>query len=323
MVRSDAVRSAILADRPWWARLLITAGVLAIATVLRFMLGRTANPVPFVTYFPAILLVALLLGWRWAAVAGFAAAVIVNRVFLAHPWFDGPHTPDISTLAFFVCSCAFAIAVGDILRQTIRNMGVLLRERELLHRETFHRVQNMLSTAVALVRMSDKDADVAQFRADLIERLTALARANQILDREAAGNEVGELVRQAVAPFERDGAFTLTGSACKLPADPARHLLLILHELCTNALKHGALSRPGGRVSLDWDASGGVFDLRWAETGGPRVEPPARQGLGTRLLKTQQVFRAEVNYRPEGVTCHLRWPASDAAFARAESTAAA
>ncbi len=309
---SDTVRRAVLADPPWWARLLITVGVLGIATASRFALGQTANPVPFVTYFPAMLLIAVLLGWRWAAVAGLVSAVIVNRLFLASPWFAAPRAPDIWTLAFFICSCGFGVAVGDTLRRTIRGMDLLAREREVLHRETFHRVQNMLSTAVALVRMSDKNADVAQFRDDLIDRLTALARANQILDRADAGGEVSELVRKGIAPFERDGAFALSGPDCRLPAEPSRHLLLILHELCTNALKHGALSRPGGAVRVDWEMDGGGFGLTWTESGGPSVTPPARQGLGTRLLKAQRVFGTEVHYDPQGVTCRLHWPPAPA-----------
>ena len=68
-------------------------------------------------------------------------------------------------------------------------------------------------------------------------------------------------------------------------------MAMLLHELATNAAKHGALSAPGGRVELRWRAGrradeDGFLRLRWAEAGGPPLAgPPARRGFGTRVVE--------------------------------------
>ena len=71
-----------------------------------------------------------------------------------------------------------------------------------------------------------------------------------------------------------------------LAAAKVQALALVLHELATNAVKHGALSTPEGRVRVGWkvEESDGIrrLRLRWEERGGPRVEPPAARGFGTR-----------------------------------------
>jgi two-component sensor histidine kinase len=91
---------------------------------------------------------------------------------------------------------------------------------------------------------------------------------------------------------------------------------MLLHELATNATKYGALSTPTGRVRLNWTFASGERAVRlvWAETGGPPVTAPARQGFGSRLIA--RALRdlqgsAALRYEPDGVVCdmHLRLPA--------------
>lgn len=86
------------------------------------------------------------------------------------------------------------------------------------------------------------------------------------------------------------GRFRIKGPRVALSAQAATALALILHELATNAAKHGALSTGEGRVAITWTLTGAAGDeerlrLRWQERGGPPVEPPRRQGFGTRLIE--------------------------------------
>jgi two-component sensor histidine kinase len=92
---------------------------------------------------------------------------------------------------------------------------------------------------------------------------------------------------------------------------------LILHELATNAVKHGALSAPAGRVRVGWqnsqDAAGGRrLRLRWTERGGPEARPPAGQGFGTRLVEfaaTHELHgRAELTFAPAGLQAEIAFP---------------
>jgi CheY-like chemotaxis protein len=99
-----------------------------------------------------------------------------------------------------------------------------------------------------------------------------------------------------------------------LDAQAAMHLALVLHELGTNARKHGSLSTPKGRLSVSWTmrANGGrALLLRWRETGGPKVKAPSSSGFGTSLIeRTVQVHGgdASLQYGADGVTCEIRLP---------------
>jgi two-component sensor histidine kinase len=91
---------------------------------------------------------------------------------------------------------------------------------------------------------------------------------------------------------------------------------MALHELCTNAVKYGALSRSGGHVRILWDEGNGENGPRlrmyWEERGGPPVAPPSRKGFGTRLIERglARELGGEVmlDYRPEGLACTIDLP---------------
>jgi two-component sensor histidine kinase len=104
-------------------------------------------------------------------------------------------------------------------------------------------------------------------------------------------------------------------------------LSLVVHELATNAAKHGALSRPEGGIAIDWGLSGNpnfrVVRLVWSEHGGPAAEAPASHGFGLDLIEriTSYELDGEVRYdfAPEGFTCELRLPYSADTFRGVEA----
>lgn len=305
MTRLDFVRAAIIVEPRFPAKALLTFLVVIVPTGLRFVLGASANPVPFVTYFPAIMLCAVFLGWRWAAFATVISAVVVSRVFLARPWMEDPGPPDLAIFVFFCLSCAILIATGDTLRRAVRKAEQAAEERELISREMYHRIQNTLAVVIALVRTS-KAADIEDLKRDLLGRIFALSNANRVLQNQAReGAEVRELISQAVTAFLRDGGFVVDGPSRRLPAEMAHHLLLILHELCTNALKHGALSAPEGRVCVKWTPEPEPFRLEWREEGGPTITSPQRRGLGAQLFAGQPAYDVAIDYPPSGVICTI------------------
>src|SRR3954451_11166636 len=85
-----------------------------------------------------------------------------------------------------------------------------------------------------------------------------------------------------------------------------------LHELATNAAKHGSLSAPEGRVRLAWSVDGERFRLSWRESGGPAVAPPARAGFGRLLLERAAAHdlggQGRLEFRPAGVAYELETP---------------
>lgn len=306
MTQIEAIRRAILADRATPRKLLGTAVVLAAATIARWLLGDSARPVPFVTYFPVVLLAALFYGWRWGALTTFIAAVIVNRVFTPAPLLPGVAWKTTILLVYFALSCAFLVMIGNALRRTVREMDAVSRQRDMLTRELKHRVKNTLSTVIALVSRGDTSGTAEDFQKDLQERLRALARATDLL---AAGENkptaLRKVVSDALEPFGLSNAVTLDGPDCRIPGKTAYQLLLIVHELCTNALKHGALSSPDGRAAFTWTEQPTGLRMLWEERGGPAVAQPTRRGFGTILLKSQDAFKIDVDFAAHGLRCEL------------------
>lgn len=173
------------------------------------------------------------------------------------------------------------------------------RQRELLIAELNHRVKNMLATVQALAAQTLRGPagdDAGRFAQEFDRRLRTLARAHDLIAANAWDEaELGAVARAALAPLlanaEGPERIRMDGPAgVRIGPREAQALALALHELATNALKHGALSVPGGQVALRWQAVGtGPEDriaLVWEESGGPRLHgAPARRGFGTRLLE--------------------------------------
>lgn len=307
MTRLEAFRKAVLAEVTPFRKFLILAAAVGISTGLRAVLFTSGqNTSPFVTYYPAILLVAVFAGWQWGAAATIISAFVVDRWFMPAEW----HRSDLfeaAAIVIFGIACTMIVMTGDLLRRTIRQMHALTQHNELLTREMHHRIQNVFTVVAAIIRMAEPCDDVAEFKDRLTGRIHALSRANRILHEGTAnGNAVYDLIRQTIAPFGRDDAFVLEGTSHCLSPEAGHHLVLVLHELCTNALKHGALSVPQGRVTISWRDDNGALRLDWMESAGPPVRPPARKGLGTRLLHGQNSFEADLRFDADGVKCCLR-----------------
>ncbi len=189
--------------------------------------------------------------------------------------------------------------------------------RSLLVNELNHRVKNTLAVVQSLAAQTARGAaDLPAFSAAFQARLVALARAHDLLTREDwAGAPLHAVARAALEPLAA-GSARVDLSACAsagavLPPPQALALALALHELATNALKHGALSAPGGRVSVSCgtDPEDASTVVEWTERGGPPAAgPPARRGFGLRLLASQAGVAADLRFEPEGVRCALRLP---------------
>jgi two-component sensor histidine kinase len=180
-------------------------------------------------------------------------------------------------------------------------------------------VKNSLAVVQSLAAHTARGAaDLPAFSAAFQARLIALARAHDLLTRrEWEGAALDAVVRAALDPLAVEAArLDLSGCAAGVVLAPAAALALAmaLHELGTNALKHGALSVPKGRVSIvcrtDHD---GVRVVEWVERGGSPVPgPPTRRGFGLRLLErglaAEAGMVADLCFEPQGVRCTLRLP---------------
>nr|WP_280842839.1 PAS domain S-box protein [Pararoseomonas baculiformis] len=186
----------------------------------------------------------------------------------------------------------------------------------LLMREVDHRAKNALAVVQTMLRLTRAE-DVPSFARAVEGRVTALARAQTLLAEERwNGAALHAMLSGELAPFLAGQRAELDGPSVVLPPGTAQPLAMAVHELATNAAKHGALSVPEGRVSVSWHLGAGtpgVLRLRWAEAGGPLVtQPPTRRGFGSRVLegtlRGQLGGAVSLQWKRAGLVCEMEVP---------------
>jgi two-component sensor histidine kinase len=191
------------------------------------------------------------------------------------------------------------------------------RLQRLLLEELHHRVKNTLATVIAIASQSLRNAEnLEQGRLSVENRLVALGRAHDLLlEVNWASARLTDVIRAAIEPYDsRDGRrFTLHDSDIEIGPGAVLPLTMSLNELCTNAVKYGALSNPTGRIEIASrvDEKTQRFALAWTEQDGPVVRPPTRRGFGTRLiarLADQLSGHAQLEYEPAGLRYELDVP---------------
>jgi PAS domain S-box-containing protein len=168
--------------------------------------------------------------------------------------------------------------------QTMAQMREHEERQKLLLGELNHRVKNTLASvqSVAMQTLTDTH-DTREARELLLERLMALSSTHNLLVKHAwEAASFHELADLILSPYGRP--YAVRGPDLRLDPNFAVCLGMALHELTTNALKHGSW-RAAGRIDVEVVEPGaGRVSILWRESGGPDVEPPVRRGFGSRLL---------------------------------------
>jgi two-component system, chemotaxis family, CheB/CheR fusion protein len=194
------------------------------------------------------------------------------------------------------------------------------RQKALVE-ELNHRVKNILSVVISIASQMARDAgSVKGFKTAFVARLKALANSNELLAaRDWAGARLDELVSFELKPYVgRTEAVTMNGPELLLKPKAAVTLGLVLHEMCTNAAKYGALAGPGRQLAVTWTVEGvgedAMLRLQWTESGGTGVKPPEKSGFGTRVINQSIEYELggdiRVDFRPEGVAYVISVPVS-------------
>jgi PAS domain S-box-containing protein len=191
----------------------------------------------------------------------------------------------------------------------------LAQDRKLQIEELQHRLKNVFATVRSLASQTLKDVADANAAEALDDRLQALFHAHELLAR---GNwervDLGDLVQQVAEPF-CSGRLRYSGPRVEITPELGVSFALTIQELATNAIKYGALSKPGGSINLTWEVTGEegshAVTIHWAETTSFPVREPSRRGFGTMLIQqllTQHRGNVRISYAPEGVRCDITLP---------------
>jgi PAS domain S-box-containing protein len=164
--------------------------------------------------------------------------------------------------------------------------------QNMLMAELDHRVKNALARVAVVVKSARQgSSSMDEFVRTLDGRIQSMMTAHLLL-RQSRWHGVGltDLVRDQLAPYATDANMTISGTNVRLTAAATQAVAMVLHELVTNAAKYGALSTPGGRVSVSWDRRPNAdatanLKIVWRELGGPPIAAGIQPGYGTSLIR--------------------------------------
>jgi PAS domain S-box-containing protein len=226
-----------------------------------------------------------------------------------------------------------SVSTGPIRSASGRIIGVSsifhdIRDRKqredhihLVMRELSHRANNLLAVIHAIARRTAKQTTtIEEFERRFSARLQALAHSHEILVRgDWHGAQLGELIKSQLSPFA-DVSHRIQSEGPEIMLSPraVEQIGIALHELATNAIKHGALSTADGSVRVHWkferdeDDKDEQLRISWQESGGPRVATPTHEGFGflvlRRIVPAALNGRAEFEFLPNGINWTLTVP---------------
>jgi PAS domain S-box-containing protein len=192
------------------------------------------------------------------------------------------------------------------------------RHQALLIAELDHRVKNILAQVAVVAASTRQGSDsIDEFLRSLNGRIQSMAAAHTLLSKSGwQGVGLDALVRNQLAPYATDTNITISGTDIMLTAAEIQAVARVMHELVTNAAKYGALSIPGGHVSVNWDrkpnGDGTNLSIVWQERDGPPVNSGIHSSYGTNLIRNliphELGGKVDLVLASDGVSCQIEIP---------------
>ncbi len=223
-------------------------------------------------------------------------------------WWDVVVTPVLDARG----QCIRIVSVSRDITERKQNE----HHQALLMNELNHRVKNTLATIQSMASQTLRTSpSLAEAKTRFDARLMSLSKAHDVLTQEKWDSApLADIVKRAVMPYDglKHDNFVMSGPDVRLSAQMALAFAMVLHELCTNAVKYGALSNDKGKVTISWNVLEReklkrVLKFRWAEKGGPPVIAPATRGFGTKLIERSLASdlggNVKITFAKKGVNC--------------------
>lgn len=268
--------------RPYsWAAATVALACFGTALVLRIIIGWLGVDAPYLAFFLAVLVTALLAGTPAAAAVTVASALVGSLIF--GPAVFGLHPTGIANTLTFIVASGLVIIVARLYRNAFERLSDKENQRDLLVHELQHRGRNTYAIVESIVRNT---LGPDSMKADAIAaRVRAVSSANDLVNWTVSNDRAVPLGRLLDLVFGANAErISVSGPSIALSPTAIRTLSLVFHELLTNAMKYGALSSPHGMIAISWTVAGNEVRLHWIETGGPAISVPARSGFGTSVI---------------------------------------
>lgn len=259
---------------------------------------------------PAFILVPLVAGWRASLLA--AALCVIGSWFVL--------TPDGASLVLRITTALATGVTALVVSGTLSFMQQVLEDAQNARRELSHRVQNLFAVTQSLVRLSKRfhPNDAERVLEDVTDRIDALARANSVIQISPLADEfpLSDFLENLLLPYRLDAQDRLRtrGPDVQINTTLMTPLGLFLHELATNAVKHGALGTMGGSLAVTWSLEerkgGESLHLSWVETMPDSItlDTSGPEHLGAVILRTSaEQLKASFTHelRPNGLVAQL------------------
>ncbi len=183
-----------------------------------------------------------------------------------------------------------------------------------LLRELSHRSKNLLTVIQGIAhRTARTSSSLQEFEDRFGRRLAALAASHNVLiSQDGKAAQLDALVREQLSSFidQDTNRIEVRGPTVFVNANSAQMIGLAIHELATNAVKHGSLALPTGRVSITWDngaGGGSSLGIHWRESDGPPVREPTRTGFGHTVIKEMFVRSLDAEVKINFARSGLSW----------------
>jgi two-component sensor histidine kinase len=273
--------------------------MVVIATIVRMIADPfLPSGFPFLTYFPAIIVAAFVLG-LWPSILAMVLGATASWYLFIPPFYSFlATTSSFTAVGFFLLVTVVDIYISHLAISALVDADKAGAERDrlakfqdLMIRELDHRIKNLFTIAASIVKISSQYAETPRDLADDAGgRIMALSRAHSSLWRSEKDAEatVQTVAHQILEPYLRDyhGKVAIGGRSPALTPQLVQILSLVFHELATNAVKYGALQQHDGDVSVSAEIEPpNGFAVLWSESAETAGAAPQRTGFGTELIE--------------------------------------
>ena len=311
---TSLVQGEINESRPLWRRFAIAFLLYGLAVSARLPLESIMpGRVPFLTFFPAIIIAAFICGSVPTFFLAFGFA-ITGAFFWAGLPEDGTEWTYRAFLAgLFLVVCAMMVIPIQYAMMVHRRLKLEEGKITLLNRELKHRIKNLFAITSSICLQTIKAGGSPDAMATAIAgRIQSVSSAQDLItDPNLEGTSLQKLIDVVVRPLCPDVSRIATeGSEVFLPSETIVPFALVLHELATNAVKYGAWASERGKVFLEWRLSNGnPLAFVWREEATMAASPGQHEGFGSVIIKralSQAKVRHEIG--ANGVMCLIELP---------------